>query len=218
MRIRLHIKIFIFIAIFIITRQIKVYGILMLFAFIHELGHMVAGLALGFKPYSLEIMPFGLAISFKSKAENYNNKIKKGTMLTLKKIIIALAGPLTNIILILIIIISKFTFLNIKKELLLYSNILIAIFNMLPIYPLDGGRIISGILHIFFGRRKSNIYTNTISNICIILFTAICSIAILFFQNISILFILGYLWVLVINENRKFVNKQRLYSKLGYQL
>ena len=186
----------------------------MLFAFIHELGHMMAGLILGFKPYSLEIMPFGLAISFKAKAENYNKKIKKGTMLTLKKIIIALAGPLTNIILIIIFTTCKFTFLNIQKELLVYSNILIAIFNLLPIYPLDGGRIISGILHIFIGRKKSNVYTNTISNICIIMLTAMSSIAILYFKNISILLILAYLWYLIISENRKFTKKQELYNKL----
>ena len=57
MKIRLHLKIFVFIAIFILTRQIKIYGILMLFAVIHELGHMLTGILLGFKPSSLEIMP-----------------------------------------------------------------------------------------------------------------------------------------------------------------
>lgn len=214
MKIRLHLKIFIFIVIFIFTKQIKIYGMLMFFAFIHELGHMIAGMILGFKPYSLEIMPFGLAISFKAKAENYNKKIKNGTMLTLKKILIALAGPFTNIILFLIFATCNFNFINIQKELLIYSNILIAIFNLLPIYPLDGGRTINGILHIFLGRKKANIYINTISNSCIIILTAISSIAVLYFKNIAILIILGYLWCLAINENRKFANKQRLYSRL----
>ena len=50
LKIRLHLKIFVFIAIFILTRQIKEYGILMLFALLHELGHMLAGICLGFKP------------------------------------------------------------------------------------------------------------------------------------------------------------------------
>jgi len=40
-RIRLHLKLFIFIAIFILTRQIEIYGMLMLFALFHELGHML---------------------------------------------------------------------------------------------------------------------------------------------------------------------------------
>ena len=94
----MHLKIFIFIVIFILTRQIEIYGILMLFALFHELGHMLAGILLGFKPNSLEIMPFGLSIGFESKSENYNQKIKNGTKLTLKKLIIAISGPLTNLI------------------------------------------------------------------------------------------------------------------------
>ena len=211
MKIRLHLKIFIYIAIFIFTSQIKIYGIIMFFAFLHELGHMIAGIILGFKPYSLEIMPFGLAISFITKTENYNKKIKKGTMLTLKKVIIALAGPLTNILL--IFVTYNLNLINIQKELLIYSNILIVLFNCLPIYPLDGGRIINGILHIIFGHQRSNVYTNTISNTCVILLTAISSIGILYLKNVSILFILAYLWYLVIGENKKFANKQRLYSK-----
>lgn len=49
MQIRLNLKIFIFIILFIITRQIEIYGVLMLFAIIHELGHMVAGVLLRFQ-------------------------------------------------------------------------------------------------------------------------------------------------------------------------
>lgn len=85
MKIRLNLKIFIFIAIFILTRQIEIYGIIMLFSIFHELGHMLAGILLGFKPNEIEIMPFGLSIGFESKLENYNHKIKKGTILTIKK-------------------------------------------------------------------------------------------------------------------------------------
>ena len=213
MKIRLHLKIFIFIAIFIVTKQIKIYSLLMLFALIHELGHLIMGLILGFKPYSLEIMPVGLAISFKTETENYNKKIKKGVLLTLKKIIIAFAGPLTNVIMAFLFTTYNFKDLNISNEILIYSNILIAIFNLIPIYPLDGGRIINGILHIFFGKKRAAIYTNIISNVSIIILTIISSIAILYFKNIAILFALGYLWYLVIRENRKFSNKQKLYSR-----
>ena len=76
MKIRLHLKIFIFIAIFILTKQIEIYSLLMIFAILHELGHMLAGVVLGFKPDTIEIMPFGLSVSFEGKVENYNEKIK----------------------------------------------------------------------------------------------------------------------------------------------
>lgn len=214
MKIRLHLKIFIFITIFILTRQIEIYGILMFFAILHELGHMLAGILLGFKPNSLEIMPLGLSISFESKVDFYNKKIKKASLLTLKKIIIAASGPLTNLLFIFLFLILDISPFGIDRELILYANILIAIFNLIPIYPLDGGRIVKGILHIIYGRKESYEYTNKISNICISILTAISSIAILYWKNIAILLILGYLWYLVITENKKYKNKQEIYKRL----
>ena len=50
----------------------------MLFAFLHELGHLFAGICLGFKPQSLTINPLGLSVNFKVKANDYNDKVKKG--------------------------------------------------------------------------------------------------------------------------------------------
>lgn len=214
MKIRLHLKIFVFIAIFIVTRQIEIYGILMLFALFHELGHMLAGIILGFKPNSLEIMPLGLSIGFENKLENYNKKIKKGTLLTLKKIIIAISGPITNLIFIILFLIFPISFLRINRELILYANILIAIFNLIPIYPLDGGRIAKGILHILFGRKEAYRYSYMISNITISVLTAISSIVILYLKNIAILFILAYLWYLVIVENKRYKTKKEIYEKI----
>lgn len=214
MKIRLHLKIFVFIAIFIATRQIEIYGILMLFALFHELGHMLAGILLGFKPNSLEIMPLGLSVGFENKLENYNKKIKKGTLLTLKKIIIAASGPFTNLIFIIIFLLFPISFFGINRNLVIYSNILIAIFNLIPIYPLDGGRITKGILHILFGRREAYRYSNMISNVTISVLTAITSIIILNLKNIAILLILAYLWYLVISENKKYRTKQKIYEKI----
>ena len=76
MRFRIDLKIFIFLIIFYFTRQIEIYSILMLFALIHELGHLLTGLLVGMQPEKLELMPFGVAISFKIKPEEYNKKIR----------------------------------------------------------------------------------------------------------------------------------------------
>jgi len=95
---------------------------------------------------------------------------------------------------------------------IIYSNILIAIFNLIPIYPLDGARFLKSLLHIIKGSRKSAEYVNLISNICIIVITMCASIAIYYYKNIAILFIVIYLWTLVYMENKSYLVKKRIYK------
>ncbi|CDE90783.1 peptidase M50 [Clostridium sp. CAG:389] len=208
MRFRIDLKIFVFLIIFYFTKQIEIYAMIMFFALIHELGHLLAGLLLGMKPEKIELMPFGVSISFKIKVEEYNKKIKKGNLLEIKKILVAIAGPLTNFI---IILITNSLKIDIFKGLIIiYTNFLIMIFNLLPIYPLDGGRVLKGILHINFGIRKSELYTNIISKVMVAIITAISSIMILRVHNIAILLIDMYLWYLVIKEDTIFKKRMQL--------
>ncbi len=183
-----------------------------MFALVHEIGHLLAGLAVGMKPEKIEIMPLGVSISFKINVKDYNRKIRKGNTLELKKIMVAMAGPITNFIIILITCNLKIEI--VKSIIIIYTNFLIMIFNLLPIYPLDGGRILKGILHICFGKRKADKYTNNISKIMIIIITAISSILILYIQNIAIFLIDMYLWYLVIKENSKYKNREDIYKKI----
>ena len=86
MQIKINLKIFIFMIVFYFTKQIEIYGILMLFAFLHELGHLLAGILLGFKPESLKVNPLGLSINFKIQLADYNGKVKKRKSISIKKI------------------------------------------------------------------------------------------------------------------------------------
>ena len=131
-------------------------------------------------------------------------------MLELKKIIVAAAGPITNLIVILII-----AQLNIDKSLIMiYTNLLIMIFNLLPIYPLDGGRIIKGILHISFGKMKSEEYINNISKIITLTIIAASSVLILYVHNISIFLIDMYLLYLVIKEDIRYKKRKYIYERI----
>lgn len=58
MQIKINLQIFLFLIIFALTHQIQIYACIMLFAFIHELGHLTTGILLKLKPKTLSFMPF----------------------------------------------------------------------------------------------------------------------------------------------------------------
>ncbi len=77
MKFKIDLKIFLFIILFYFTKQIQIYALIMIFALIHELGHLLAGILSGMKPERMEIKPYGVSISFKLFSKDYNQKIKK---------------------------------------------------------------------------------------------------------------------------------------------
>lgn len=208
MTVKLNLNIFLFVLLFLVTNQLEIYALVMIFALLHELAHLVTGMIMGLKPETLKIMPLGFCIEFKTNIEDYNKKILKSNMLSVKKIIIAFAGPFVNLIIALLGIVYKI------DSNIIYANLLIFLFNMLPIYPLDGGRILKNILKMFFSNRKANDYTNIISNILVIVLTMISSILILIYKNIAILVFIATLWAILIKENKKYFTYNKIYKTI----
>ncbi len=212
MRFRIDLKIFLFVVLFYFTKQIEIYAMIMFFAILHEFGHLLAGLLLGMKPEKMEIMPYGVSISFKLMPKDYNKKVRCGNQLELKKILVALAGPMTNLLIIMIVLQMN---MNVFKGfMVLYSNLLLILFNLLPIYPLDGGRVIKGILHIFLGSRKAEKYCNYLSFVTLIMITFISSIVIYQVENIAIFLIVLVLWGIFIKEDRIYERRNKIYNLL----
>lgn len=46
----------------------------MIFAFIHEMAHLITGVCLGFKASVLEVKPIGFSISFINPIVDYNKR------------------------------------------------------------------------------------------------------------------------------------------------
>lgn len=198
MKIRIDLKILFFLILFYFTKQLDIYIFVMIFAFFHELSHILVAVILNFKVLEIECMPLGFFTNLEANIDDYNKKIKKSNLVELKKIFITVIGPISNLIMIGFLYLINIFIVIPKFNIMIYSNLLIFLINILPIFPLDGGRFIKSILKIIFGYEKANKIIKLISYAIVIIFTIIASILILYLKNIAILFIILYLWKIII--------------------
>lgn len=113
--------------------------------FIHEYMHAYVAYRCGYKIGNIKLMPFGICLNLK------NNK-----MMPSDEVKIALAGPMINFILYFVCL-ALFWMLPISFALLYnfaFCNLVIGIFNLLPVMPLDGGRVLVGTLSNFLSRNN----------------------------------------------------------------
>ena len=119
-------------------------------------------------------------------------------------------GPLVNLLFILIAMLVEMP--QDFRQTIIYSNLLIFVFNLMPMYPLDGGRMIKSLLKLKYDKTNVEKLVNRMSNIVVIMLTMASSILIIYFENIAILFAIMYLWIIVIKENRNYRTKKRVYD------
>jgi len=116
------------------------------FVFLHELMHYITARILGFSGFDIEILPIGAVLKVKDLDEASAKE----------DLLISLAGPLFNLLLAAIFLIL-YIMNNIPYLHLIYkSNLAIGIFNLIPAFPLDGGRILRDILSTKTIYRKAN--------------------------------------------------------------
>lgn len=115
-----------FFLLFYLSGEIAVYSIVFGSLLFHEVGHLAAAKLIGVKVNSCTIFPYGGVISI----EQFSKRKKKHQLL------IILSGPLFTFLLFIMISFIDFP----QKNLVLMTQIIILSLNLLPIYPLDGGR------------------------------------------------------------------------------
>lgn len=157
---------------------------------VHELSHALEAKKLGYKTdyVFIDVLYGGALVDSNHK---YNN---------LHAIKIALAGPLSNLVLagigFLATSLIYFQFGEIKMmeytSIFTLINLLLGAFNLLPIYPLDGGRISKGILNLFYNRKKSRRINSIIS-----LFTLVIVIILSIYYQLWITLIFSLIFLIV---------------------
>lgn len=122
----------------VITGQFLELLTLFIIVFIHEMGHVCAALLNGVTVKSVQLLPFGGVAVIED-----HGRLNAG-----REIAIALAGPLQNGIMILIALLLQHLG-NGNSAFISYfiqANAIIALFNLLPVLPLDGGKVVQAIL------------------------------------------------------------------------
>lgn len=123
--------------------------------FIHELGHTGAALMFGIRIRSIQFLPFGGVVEIEDH----------GQLTAWKEIIIAAAGPLQNLVMIIIALLFRLIGWGDSAFLsyVIYGNGMIALFNLLPILPLDGGKIFQSAASLFFTYHRTLLWSSRIS-------------------------------------------------------
>ena len=148
-----------------------------LFSLFHECGHLVLMHVLGANLSEISFEVFGISIKSQSIS----------ALSTLKRIAVFSGGVMANLI---------FAFLNFHPKI----NLSLALFNILPIGWLDGGRIMFEILTSLFGERAGDIIHSIISFLVLSVFSFLVFSAIRI--NFSASVVLVYLLLSVLFKKR----------------
>ena len=141
---------YIMILVSLITGYFKPLIVFMIIIMVHELGHILAAKLFKWKIDKVKVMPFGCITIFE---ELINRPLEE-------EFVIAISGPLFQLILFLL-------FKDITPY-FNYYNYGLFLFNLMPIYPLDGYKIISVLFSLFIPYKIVLYITSIISFISLI--------------------------------------------------
>ncbi|MDQ0219366.1 stage IV sporulation protein FB [Peribacillus cavernae] len=202
-KLRIHPTLWIVIGIAVVTAHFISVLMLLFTVLIHELGHAIAAQHFKWRIKSISLLPFGGSV----ETEEYGNKSLK------EDCIVILAGPLQHLWL----IGSAYLFYSFSimpyelYQQFLYLNLAVMVFNLLPIWPLDGGKLLFLGLSLY----RSFIDAHRFTLLFSIGFAFLSLLLVSFFQpfNLNIWIISGFLAVSLSMEW-----KQRYYAFIRFLL
>lgn len=186
--------------ILVIMGNYAVFFICTISAFLHEMGHLVVAEKFGYKMSKIRLMPFGAELH--GETDDFDG---------VDEIYIALAGPIVNFFICLIILglwwitprVYGFT------EPIFETNLVMGIFNLLPLFPLDGGRIVLSILSRKMTRQDAAKSVKKITRVAAVTMF-LCFILTCFFKLNLSLGIMAFMLFFTASSNEKNAVYQRI--------
>jgi stage IV sporulation protein FB len=123
---------------------------------VHEIGHVTAAKGFGWRVKEVLLLPFG--------GEAVVEEL--GSVPVWQEIVVTLSGPLQNLWMIIIAYLLQWMGLISEQwsEYFIQANMFIGLFNLLPVLPLDGGKLLHSLMSLWFPYHR------------VIAFTCICSL------------------------------------------
>jgi len=168
---------------------------ILIIVLLHEGVHCLVSYSYHIQISEIQLFPFGGVV----KAEDELG------IEPMKEVMIAIAGPLFNFALFLVLFLVKTIFKYDFEGLdfIMRVNIVIGSFNLLPIIPLDGGRVMRATLAHWLGLKKA---TMTAIQIGKAFCYSICVLGVLLtikdYQYIYIVLLSGFLYYCILQEKR----------------
>lgn len=144
---------------------------------LHELAHYLVAKSLGYKLNNICLMPYGAQLNLQSSI-----------LKTRDEILISIAGPIMNLVLVLLFLALWWLFpvVYVYSEYFVYANFITAIFNLLPLVPLDGSRVILALFSIRGLREKGYKVLSIINCIVAVVLIALFVISAFYTINFSL--------------------------------
>ena len=165
---------------------------------LHELGHALTARRYGINTKMITLLPIGGVASLERMPEKPKQEL-----------MIALAGPAVNVVIALILWLvlpslnnsfSEEFFLRITPSnffyLLLFVNVVLVVFNAIPAFPMDGGRVLRALLAFKLGRVRATQIAANLGQ-----FLAIIFVFIGFFYNPFLILIGAFVFFGAYSEN-----------------
>lgn len=140
---------------------------------LHEFGHALAARMFGIQTRDITIYPMGGVARLERMSED-----------PFEELVIALAGPAVNLLIFFLLLpiciyfsAASFDFEHLNPpnnlsgslkhylQMLMFSNLGLMVFNLLPIFPMDGGRVLRALLNLAVGFSNATIASVFLGNL-----------------------------------------------------